>query len=267
LDLVTDIFLFLVSIYGIVLSIGVPGIALVLYIESKPDVKFEGKSGYIDYSSGLQIESYNAAVQLGKVPYLNRRVFRKIRLPPLRFVNLPTAQFDVRIETSLSNEKLGSDKWNSDYRRCCVCVGRSAIPSGVNNFMTHTSITQERSTTEIRRLVKEDGRLKLSGGTTNVVLTLTNNSELMIKDYEIQYTLPPIDKLELVSATRVDIRNKSIQLDDRDFEIRYDVPVKNAQSFAQIKKVQPIFLGTLDLEPGQTVVEFEYVQSQGQVTL
>ncbi|HZY94096.1 MAG TPA: hypothetical protein VFE98_04440 [Candidatus Bathyarchaeia archaeon] len=173
----------------------------------------------------------------------------------------------MKIETSLSNQKLAGDLWHLDFRKSCVCISRHAIPGGVDNFMTHVALTQERSATEIRRLVKEDEKTKLDGGTTSVTLSLTNNFEFMIKDFEIQHTLPPIDKLELVSATRIGVRDKSIELDTKDFVIRYDVPLKDCNNFAGIKKAQPLLVGTVDLEPGQTIVEFQFVQSQVQPTL
>lgn len=231
---------------------------LIIWWESKPGQRPDHPLRYFNYVSGSYVEEHSIEVTLGRMPYLNRVLFRWITLVPLANPNV-SATVELEEGPSVTPLVLGSH-WFEDSRNKSptVYLLRAGCPPKKRTFRVRVRTYQERARGQIRDLVKSEVVTSLNGGTTVVTIKLNNTSPCPIKDFEVVYKLPVFRALNLNGVYKLNLHRQTLVVSQDDIAIRDELTLRMLPARMPPTYTQPSLIASLTLDPGLTEVNFQY---------
>ena len=260
----SDFFLFFIQIIKFLIGgiIAASPILLAIYLATRPSVvNRQNLEKYIDYSTGLEIIKRRYGVKLGKIPYLNRLLFHKLQLDAFPFFDVSFSVYIEEVEylTQLEEGKEWFSKIKKGQKR--LFLRRSKTVGLTDPFYVISQVLRERAKGKIDDEIKKETKETVNNTTTKVKITLSNNLDLTIRNYEVPFSIPTLKGLKVLGVQKVNAGRQAIQFRLEDFGIRLDIPlskipvVQNEQLSSQ-KGMG--FTAYVDLLPGKTEIEFQY---------
>lgn len=249
----------ILAIAGFIIAIG--GIIWGIIWGSRPspfhEKVFEKK--YFEYSSGHETVIRTYTIKLGKIPYLNKALFRKVELDSFTFFDATFRLFFSGVEERHLLE--WKEDWTMKNKEDCKCIylKKPSVPFK-SDFNVVMEINRERTKDSINEKVKRETKTEADGKFTKVTILINNNWDMPIRNYEIAYPIPAVNDLEFLHALQKD-EKKDIIVRDEDITLHFQNPVSAIKTMQNVKigSIDKFILKVyLDIEPGTTEIAFRY---------
>lgn len=234
----------------------------------------ENKERYFDYGQEALIITSLLRVSLGWFPFFKKH-FRFVQLDAVEpGCNVVIYVWDMAKRIKLEK---GVD-WFSKFKE----VGKRKEKKVQERiFLNNSQRIKERFATtdkieidleiwktcsreQIRENVETRTDEKIEKNYTLITVSVKNNAQVPILDYEIVYAIPSIKDLQLTGAKQTDTKGQtnSLQLEAKNCSVRLDIPYANISS-SQKRKIGDFKDFTIrisaNLEPGIAEVKFKYL--------
>ncbi len=254
---------FISSITGLLLTFGVPGLILVLYLESQPRIKPEEVSSIVDYPAGLQTKEYKFTVEMGRIPYLNRLFFLTKTVSTVRFITSSSVRLRLTVNPGIESHELEGKYWGikagSEPK---LFLRRGGFPPSVDFFTLEVDTYQERSRPEIRNLLEQRTTINMGDTDCNIIHRIINSTDTIVKDFEVNVGLPQMAKMMKLTTWKTNGRRQKVEFDVRDFWIRFDTAKAVGTTTSEIpKQSSSTLVGIMNIEKGITEIEIEYTKN------